>query len=248
MILKISPIILLLIFSKAVIAQYTSIEVIYSFKIVVNKAYGSTFYKVLKENGDSKSFVTKDTNLQSSGNIVVTKTNSKKDFGIYHDKKLDFLYEYAPIFTKDFYVKEDSLTNLFKWEFVNTTTKKILNFDCKSAICTFRGRQYTAYYADAVEFYSGPWKFTGLPGLILSISTDDGKFSFEAYSFKGFSEKIEVNNPYLKDDIKFVSFKERKKIEIKKLQDSQRNIQASEKDADVEYKFEDQSIELLKEQ
>ncbi len=238
---------LLAILSNQIIGQYKSIEVTYSFKIVLNKAYSTTFYKVLKDNGDSKSFITKDTNIQSSGVVIIGKKNPKKDFGIYHDKKLDYLYEYAPIITRDFYVKEDSMTKLFNWKFIDSPSKSILNFPCKSATCTFRGRNYIAYYTDEVEFYTGPWKFSGLPGLILEVSSDDGKFSFEAYSFKGYSEKIELKNQYSKEEIKFISFLERKKIELKKLRDSQSNIQASEKDEDVEYKFEDQSIELLKE-
>jgi GLPGLI family protein len=71
---------------------------------------------------------------------------------------------------------EDTLHNM-KWQFTSDK-KTILDFPCKSAKTNFRGRNYTAYYTEKIPISNGPWKFGGLPGLILEISSEDGEFSW----------------------------------------------------------------------
>lgn len=57
-------------------------------------------------------------------------------------------------------------------------TKEILGYRCKSAKCSFRGRDYTAYYTDEIPVADGPWKFSGLPGFILEVTDADRHYSF----------------------------------------------------------------------
>jgi GLPGLI family protein len=59
-------------------------------------------------------------------------------------------------------------------------TKKIKSFTCKKATTTFRGRNYTAWYTEELSIIGGPWKFDGLPGLILSVSSEDKVLNIEA--------------------------------------------------------------------
>ena len=51
---------------------------------------------------------------------------------------------------------------------------------CRSASGTFRGRTYNVFYAEDIPVSSGPWKLSGLPGLILHADVDNGKFVFHA--------------------------------------------------------------------
>lgn len=51
---------------------------------------------------------------------------------------------------------------------------------CRGATGTLRGRRYTVYYAEDIPVSTGPWKLTGLPGVILYADVDDGKFIFKA--------------------------------------------------------------------
>ncbi len=60
------------------------------------------------------------------------------------------------------------------------STKEILGYKCKKATATFRGRNYIAYYTPEISVFDGPFKFSGLPGLILSVVEDNKKISFEA--------------------------------------------------------------------
>ena len=52
-------------------------------------------------------------------------------------------------------------------------TKKIAGYDCLSATVNFRGSTFLAYYTSDIPTTFGPWKFSGLPGLILEISSLD---------------------------------------------------------------------------
>ncbi len=54
----------------------------------------------------------------------------------------------------------------------------ILGYDCKKAVTTFKGREYIAWYSSDIPVDAGPYKFRGLPGLILKIENSD--YSWEA--------------------------------------------------------------------
>lgn len=60
---------------------------------------------------------------------------------------------------------------LINWK-ITDENKKINNFNCLKAIASFRGRTYTAWFTKELPVAEGPWKFKGLPGLILSIEDD----------------------------------------------------------------------------
>lgn len=57
--------------------------------------------------------------------------------------------------------------------------KKIDNRLCKQAETTFRGRKYTAWYTEEIPINVGPWKFNGLPGLILSVEDSQGIYKWK---------------------------------------------------------------------
>lgn len=67
----------------------------------------------------------------------------------------------------------------FAWE-LQPQTREIIGYSCRRATCTFRGRTYEAWYAEEIPVSTGPWKFRGLPGLILAVSDDRGIIAFEA--------------------------------------------------------------------
>ena len=58
---------------------------------------------------------------------------------------------------------------------------------CQKATCHFRGRDYTAWFAPDIPVNNGPWKFGGLPGLIMKVYDADNLYVFEC-------NKIESRN------------------------------------------------------
>jgi GLPGLI family protein len=66
-----------------------------------------------------------------------------------------------------------------KWELLNDTAH-ILNEICLAARTNFRGREYLAYYSTNYPVSNGPWKFGGLPGLILLVKSTDKYVEWKA--------------------------------------------------------------------
>ena len=56
-----------------------------------------------------------------------------------------------------------------QWQLLDST-RNISGYPCKLAVCQFRGRTYKAWYTTEIEIEEGPWKFHGLPGLIVEIA------------------------------------------------------------------------------
>lgn len=94
--------------------------------------------------------------------------------------------------------------------------KLIGNLLCHKAMTEFRGRKYIAWFTHYKEKV-GPWKFHGLPGIILHLYEADFYVSYEAVSidlkknknkrtFKSCGEKLDIKA--------FVSIKE--EIEVSK--------------------------------
>ena len=59
-------------------------------------------------------------------------------------------------------------TGIIIWEIMNET-KTIGKFEVTKAKTSFRGREYIAWFAPEIAVPIGPWKFHGLPGLILEV-------------------------------------------------------------------------------
>ena len=66
----------------------------------------------------------------------------------------------------------DSLHN-FNWKLLQDTAT-INSVFCRKAVCTWRVRNYVAWYAPSIPISNGPWKFGGLPGLIMEVYDTEG--------------------------------------------------------------------------
>ncbi|WP_438969086.1 GLPGLI family protein [Nonlabens sp.] len=65
-----------------------------------------------------------------------------------------------------------------------TDEKKLIgDFVCKKATTIFRGTFITAYYNEEISTSFGPWKFNGLPGLIISLYTEK-MIGFRSWTLK----------------------------------------------------------------
>lgn len=67
-----------------------------------------------------------------------------------------------------YYIYNDNL-ELQDWTFNIDSVKTILGHQCQIATCDFRGRHWTAWFAVDIPISDGPWKFRGLPGLIMEV-------------------------------------------------------------------------------
>lgn len=63
---------------------------------------------------------------------------------------------------------------------IDTDTCTILNYHCTKAETDFKGRHWTAWFAEDIPLDNGPWKLIGLPGLILKAADTQKQYIFEA--------------------------------------------------------------------
>ncbi len=64
------------------------------------------------------------------------------------------------------------------WEILSDTAT-IKGLKCQKASCDYKGRSYVAWFSNQIISNNGPWKFGGLPGLIIKISDSKNEIIFE---------------------------------------------------------------------
>lgn len=65
------------------------------------------------------------------------------------------------------------------WDIVADSTATVLGYECIMAKTDYHGRKWTAWFTTDIPLSFGPWKFRGLPGMVLKAEADGG-FSFIA--------------------------------------------------------------------
>lgn len=103
--------------------------------------------------------------------VVIPKTN----FNFTIIQSNENIQYFAPVVMSVLTYKESVIKN---WKLVDET--KIINtIHCKKAEVTFKGRNWIAWYSSDIPLPYGPYKFSGLPGLIIKITDDKGDYDFE---------------------------------------------------------------------
>lgn len=98
---------------------------------------------------------------------------------------------FAEKIVKDrFRYQEDK--NIFDWKIL-ADTKSMFGYQVQKAETFFRGRKYTAWFTPEIPISDGPYKFQGLPGLILQISDDSDHFSFSLTEFRSLNESRSIS-------------------------------------------------------
>jgi len=93
------------------------------------------------------------------------------------------------------YIYEDEL-NAQHWGILDST-KTVMGNVCQLAKCTFRGRRWMAWFAPEIPISDGPWKFGGLPGLIMEIYDIGGQYNFVIVGLEKKEEPIVFSKTYV---------------------------------------------------
>lgn len=75
-----------------------------------------------------------------------------------------------------------------EWEMTDSVTN-VLGYECQSARCFFRGREWMVFYTEEIPLADGPWKLHGLPGLIMKASDKQGHYTFECIGIKSKADR-----------------------------------------------------------
>lgn len=66
----------------------------------------------------------------------------------------------------------------FGWK-LSDEWKEVAGYRVRKATCSFRGRDWTVWFAPEIPVSDGPWKFCGLPGLILEAYDVRNHYRYE---------------------------------------------------------------------
>jgi GLPGLI family protein len=80
---------------------------------------------------------------------------------------------------------------IINWSISNVTST-IASHTCQKATAEFRGRKYEVWFTSEIPINAGPWKFGGLPGLILKVTDDKQHYSFECIGIEQLSKKESI--------------------------------------------------------
>ena len=92
-------------------------------------------------------------------------------------------------------------TAIPKIDWVIQTERRIVGgYSCQKAVGVFGGRTFYAWFAPDLPFHSGPWKLSGLPGLILEASDKDSELCFIFKDLTRNTDPGETTHPFLNPD------------------------------------------------
>ena len=83
---------------------------------------------------------------------------------------------------------------VFDWT-IFTDATDFLDYSCQKATLQFRGRKYEAWFTPQIPVNDGPWKFFGLPGLILKVKDTEEQFDFECIGLEYLSTPYTIEIP-----------------------------------------------------
>lgn len=95
------------------------------------------------------------------------------------------------------------------WQ-IGAETQTIIGYQCQNATCHWRGRDYVAWFTTDIPVMAGPWKFGGLPGLILKVHDTENMYRFEAVQI--------LSTPYLIYIYDFAGYSSSTREKVLKLQ------------------------------
>ncbi len=115
------------------------------------------------------------------------------DVFVYKNYNEQYLISQDKVADKYFFTKEPLIQ--MQWQLTGNT-KKLLKYNCQEATTTFRGRDYVVYFTAELPFKAAPFKFYGLPGVVLQIKTIDEQINIQASRLKVQPSGKSIQNPF----------------------------------------------------
>lgn len=110
------------------------------------------------------------------------------------------------------------------WRILSETTK-IGDYKVQKAETDFGGRKWTAWFTTDLPYQDGPYKFSGLPGLVVKAEDSTGDYSFDLmknYKISDFPEMVTFGNVMKVKRTDYVKQQEKYKTDPASFMNSQR--------------------------
>ena len=204
---------LLTVFSIAINAQESANRFFYELTYAPNKdslqkkVKTMTILDITKDKSTYKDYL-----MVSQDSILKIEVEAMQKSGTYKDlsksiKQPKFAHKvykmypamdiiYSEQILQDQVSYKDNIT--LNWK-IDSEKKKIGEYDTQKATLDFGGRKWTAWFSTDLPFQDGPYKFYGLPGLIVQIGDDEGSYTWKLegnkkvdnYEEESYSEKLQ---------------------------------------------------------
>lgn len=163
------------------------------FNLDIGKDY-SVFYSYLQYTRDSVTNSLKKQGFTSFEIIEIRKeqglTQGGKDILLTDNSKNEYLH-CTMIGVQPFSTKEP--IEKISWK-TTTDTENILQYKCFKAIAKFKGREWIAWFTTDIPIKTGPWKLSGLPGLILKAYDAENHFTFECIEIRKIDKNFDMSH------------------------------------------------------
>ena len=135
-------------------------------------------YTAIIEDSLMRAAIEKSVNNNENPSINVKKVTREQFYYFFNDSHR---YWVLPWFRDTLAIKGE--IEEIDWS-ITGDTKMIAGFKSIKATCTFKGRNFEAWFCPEIPVKAGPWKLNGLPGLILEAKDDKGQVKFEFMSLR----------------------------------------------------------------
>ncbi len=125
-----------------------------------------------------------DRMIEQTGTLDLSKLNvprTKFDWVIFKDKEKIEVFDMINA-QKNYYLEQNSDID---WQ-LHDEVKEISGYKCQKATGHFAGRDYIAWFTREIPVSDGPYKFRGLPGLIVKIHDTRMHYDFELIKLQKF--------------------------------------------------------------
>lgn len=104
--------------------------------------------------------------VESSGKIKMGILYDSAGNMVFHNKTNDSIFVREKM-TNEYVITQEKAPQI-NW-IITEESRMIKNYKCMKATTHFRGRDYTAWFTTDIPIIDAPWKFYGLPGLVMDI-------------------------------------------------------------------------------
>ena len=152
---------------------------------------GSKYYSYTVFNADSAMKVNLEKQLAATGSINITSDMRKGEVRYsvtktYPDYKINL---HRRLGMDKYKISEDRKIN---WK-ISSEKEKIGEWNAQKAEADFAGRHWIAWFSTEIPIQDGPYKFQGLPGLIVKIEDKNGSHKLELKGIKNITGDLDIN-------------------------------------------------------
>lgn len=116
-----------------------------------------------------------DLNRKNNTNLYLKDTYTDFNYKILKNKE-DMIHTIDKFNDWDLFAYSEN-RDVYNWQ-IQSDTATIQGFLCQKVITHFGGRDWIAWFSESIPINDGPYKFTGLPGLIVKVNDSQDYYTF----------------------------------------------------------------------